>query len=61
MNYEFQIWLNKRFDKNLTTKRIIDNQYENTLKTLDNLFLNIVDEEIFFREFVYFFYYNSQK
>ena len=60
MNYDFQIWLNKRFDKNLTTKRIIDNQYENTLKSLDNLGLNIFDEERFFREFVLFVYYNSQ-
>lgn len=60
MNYDFQIWLNKRLDKNLSTKRIIDYQYENTLKTLDNLGLNILDEEKFFREFVLFVYYNSQ-
>jgi hypothetical protein len=61
MNYDFQNWLNKRFDKNLTIKKIIDYQYENTLKTLDNLGLNIFDEESFFREFVLFVYSNSQK
>lgn len=60
MNYDFQIWLNKRLDKNLSTKRIIDYQYENTLKTLDNLGLNIIEEDKFFKEFVLFVYYNSQ-
>ena len=60
MNYDFQIWLNKRFDKNLSTKKIIDNQYENTLKTLDNLGLSILEEEKFFKDFVLFVYYNSQ-
>ena len=60
MNYDFQIWLNKRLDKNLSTKRIIDYQYENTLKTLDNLGLSILEEEKFFKDFVLFVYYNSQ-
>ena len=60
MNYDFQIWLNKRFDKNLSTKKIIDYQYENTLKTIDNLGLSILEEEKFFRDFVFFVYYNSQ-
>lgn len=60
MNYDFQIWLNKRFDNNLSTKKIIDYQYENTLKTLDNLGLTIMEEEIFFKDFVLFVYYNSQ-
>ena len=60
MNYDFQIWLNKRFDNNLSTKKIIDYQYENTLKTLDNLGLTIMEEETFFKDFVLFVYYNSQ-
>ena len=60
MNYDFQIWLNKRFDKNLSTKKIIDYQYENTLKTIDNLGLSILEEEKFFEDFVFFVYYNSQ-
>ena len=60
MNYDFQIWLNKRFDKNLSTKKIIDYQYENTLKTIDNLGLSILEEEKFFEDFVLFVYYNSQ-
>ena len=60
MNYDFQIWLNKRLDKNLYTKRTIDYQYENTLKTLDNLGLKIIDEDRFFKDFVLFVYYNSQ-
>ena len=60
MNYDFQIWLNKRFDNNLSTKKIIDYQYENTLKTLDNLGLTLIEEETFFKDFVLFVYYNSQ-
>jgi len=60
MNYDFQIWLNKRLDKNLYNKRTIDYQYENTLKTLDNLGLKIIDEDRFFKDFVLFVYYNSQ-
>ena len=60
MNYDFQIWLNKRFDKNLTTKKMIDYQYESTIKILNNIGLNILDEERFFKEFVLFVYYNSQ-
>ena len=60
MNYDFQIWLNKRFDNNLSTKKIIDYQYENTLKTLNNLGLTIMEEETFFKDFVLFVYYNSQ-
>jgi len=61
MDYNFNIWINHKYDKNLYRFHIIDNMYQMTLDKLKDLGLELNDEEYFFKQFVYFIYLNSTK
>jgi len=61
MDYNFNIWINHKYDKNLYRFHIIDNMYQMTLDKLKDLGLDLNDEEYFFKQFVYFIYLNSTK
>ena len=61
MDYNFNIWINHKYDKNLYRFHIIDNMYQITLDKLKDLGLDLNDEEYFFKQFVYFIYLNSTK
>tara|TARA_B110000261_G_scaffold153400_1_gene183940 strand:+ start:384 stop:839 length:456 start_codon:yes stop_codon:yes gene_type:complete len=60
MDYNFQIWLKHKYDKQLYRYHIIDNLYQMTLDGINNLGLQLKDEEYFFHRFIKFIYYHSK-
>ena len=60
-NYEFQIWINYEYDKNLYRHNIISYLYDVTIKNIEDLGIKIVEKNIFLKEFTNFIYYHSCK
>ena len=61
MDYNFQIWINHKYDKNLYRYNILDILYDRTLNYLNSLGLYVKDSEYFDKNFLYFVYYHSKR
>lgn len=61
MDYNFQIWINHKYDKNLYRYNILDILYDRTLNYLNSLGLRVKDSDYFDKNFLYFVYYHSKR
>ena len=59
MDYNFQVWINHKYDKNLYRYNILDILYDKTLNHLNSIGLNIRDLDNFDKNFLHFVYYHS--